>query len=597
MGLEMGFGGLHSVRDVLVFVAYAGALSGLATVGLAAAADVASRGRRPRWMRFAPWLAFLAMLLGLVVVFWRRPFWLGNGGDVGWLSLALAVALALATLAARRAPRPSRGARSALVSAAVGLPLMAYAMRPPVPVEQAWAAAPVASAPVLVFGVDGATWDVLEPVIRSGDAPTLAGLRERGGAAPFRSEIALAQPLADTASVGMRTAVLWETMATGRRPEVHGVWDFLQSRLPGMSRPLPFRIPLRLPFLGDSVRQWLHEEPVGSRSGFAPRLWEVAGRAGLASRIVGWHSTWPALSEPSVCEQISDESHVLGGTGSFATWPRELDGELPPRQPLVTQGLKRRDAQALSDLIFEVTGVRADLAPSSSEDPAVRDNLIRLGLDLARDRFYVETLERRARISPPPPLTTVYIRAVDTVQHLFWQYYEPTAFPEVDPLAVARLGDVIPATYREADRLLARVLAAMPADTTVAVVSDHGAGAWRERAGIFGRGGSAKFATYSGNHRLFGIWIAAGGVVRRGASPRDPSVYDLAPTVAHWLGLPVSSEFTGRVLEETFEPEWAASHPVRRTPTWGLRTIPELGPVGEGADDEYRARLKALGYL
>jgi hypothetical protein len=85
--------------------------------------------------------------------------------------------------------------------------------------------------------------------------------------------------------------------------------------------------------------------------------------------------------------------------------------------------------------------------------------------------------------------------------------------------------------------------------------------------------------------------------VRRGGSPRDPSVYDLAPTVAHWLGLPVSAEFTGRVLEETFDPEWAASHPVRRTPTWGPRTIPELGPVGEGADDEYRARLKALGYL
>ena len=391
VGLEAGFGGLHSVRDVLVFVAYAGTLSWLATTVLAAAVDLAvdltGHARRPRWMRFAPWFAFLALVLGLAVVFWRRPFWLGNGGDVAWLSLALAVAVALAALAARPDPRPSLRTRAALILAAVGLPLLAYAMRPPVTPDEAWSVAPDSSTPVLIFGVDGATWDVLEPVIRAGGAPTLQALRERGGAAPFRSEIALAQPLADTASVGMRTAVLWETMATGRRPEVHGVWDFLQSRLPGMTRPLPFRVPLRLPFLGEAAREWLHEEPVGSRSGLAPRVWEVAGRAGLASRIVGWHSTWPALPEPTVCEQISDEAHVLGGTGSFATWPREIDGALPPRQPLVTQGLKRRDAQALADLLLEVTGVRADLSPSSNEDPAVRDNLIRLALDLARDQI------------------------------------------------------------------------------------------------------------------------------------------------------------------------------------------------------------------
>ena len=67
----------------------------------------------------------------------------------------------------------------------------------------------------VVIGLDGADWELLEPLIEEGAVPNLARLKDRGASAMLRS----AQP--------MLSPLLWTIAATGKKPEEHGILDFL----------------------------------------------------------------------------------------------------------------------------------------------------------------------------------------------------------------------------------------------------------------------------------------------------------------------------------------------------------------------------------
>ena len=64
---------------------------------------------------------------------------------------------------------------------------------------------------VLIVGIDGATFDVIEPMQRAGGLRELAALMERGAHAPLLS-------LEHTWS-----PAVWTTVATGHLPETHGI--------------------------------------------------------------------------------------------------------------------------------------------------------------------------------------------------------------------------------------------------------------------------------------------------------------------------------------------------------------------------------------
>jgi predicted AlkP superfamily phosphohydrolase/phosphomutase len=68
--------------------------------------------------------------------------------------------------------------------------------------------------PVLVIGLDGATYEILEPLFDGGDMPTLAGLRARGAWGVLRSVVPPITPAA------------WSSFMTGKYPSKHGIYDF-----------------------------------------------------------------------------------------------------------------------------------------------------------------------------------------------------------------------------------------------------------------------------------------------------------------------------------------------------------------------------------
>ncbi len=59
---------------------------------------------------------------------------------------------------------------------------------------------------VMIIGLDGADWQVMDPLLKAGRLPALAGLLRRGVRADLRSNTPMLSPL------------LWTTVATGKAP-------------------------------------------------------------------------------------------------------------------------------------------------------------------------------------------------------------------------------------------------------------------------------------------------------------------------------------------------------------------------------------------
>ena len=106
----------------------------------------------------------------------------------------------------------------------------------------------------------------------------------------------------------------------------------------------------------------------------------------------------------------------------------------------------------------------------------------------------------------------------------------------------------------------------------------------------------------TGDHRMDGIFIAAGPAFRHDAKPIDANLLDITPTVLHLLGVAVPTDMDGRILTELLDPEisYAPASPVFATAFAGANQPDEL-PVTStyGAEDDaaIKQRLADLGYL
>ncbi|HXK25650.1 MAG TPA: alkaline phosphatase family protein [Myxococcota bacterium] len=112
---------------------------------------------------------------------------------------------------------------------------------------------------VVVIGVDGASWDYIDPLVAAGALPNFARLKEHGATARLRS--------VDTHF----TPPAWTAMFTGKLPAKTGVYSFGSW---------------------DFASQTFHM--VSSLDVAVPAVWDVASAAGLRVAAVGVPVTYPA---------------------------------------------------------------------------------------------------------------------------------------------------------------------------------------------------------------------------------------------------------------------------------------------------------------
>ena len=158
---------------------------------------------------------------------------------------------------------------------------------------------------ILIVGLDGADWQIAQPLIERGLLPNLESLRRRGAWGNIKTLTPVLSPL------------IWTSIATGVKADRHGVLDFLV--VDGRT--------------GQRV-------PVNSRYRKVRALWNIFSDAGRDVDFVAWWATWP--SEEMNGHQISDRvAYSLfdvdvpeGGVGT--TFPPSYYDEI--RSQLVKDG-------------------------------------------------------------------------------------------------------------------------------------------------------------------------------------------------------------------------------------------------------------------
>jgi hypothetical protein len=433
---------------------------------------------------------------------------------------------------------------------------------------------------VLIVGIDGASFRVLDPLLERGELPHLERLIERGSRAVLRSE----KP--------MKSPALWTTMVTGRHRADHGIDGFVARS--ATSAPSPAG--------GSGVT---HLVSVHDRRTAA--LWNMLSTFGRSSGIVGWWVTWPAEAVDGYI--VSDRmarsrwsEWTGGGVVEHRASPPELEGELEPfvidpaDPPL-------EDFEALIDWT----------AAERREFLDVRSPIFAHGLSVFKfahcaqrsyERIALHLLDTREQ----PDLEAVFLIALDPICHTFWHYFEPQRFVGVDQRVAARLHELIPAYCRHNDAVLGELLARVGPGTVVLVVSDHGfqasgrLPATRSRADFaelerVARATDQVAVGQSGKHGLEGVLVASGGPVRRGAEV-TASIHDITPTVLALLGLPVARDMSGRVLTELVEDDFWRRHPVRYIDTYErLVDRSAIDSIARRPDPQLRRQLEALGYV
>lgn len=217
---------------------------------------------------------------------------------------------------------------------------------------------------VLVVGLDGGTWSVIEPLVRAGKLPNLA--RIMGGVSgPLESTIPPVTPPA------------WTSFMTGKNPGKHGLYHFVE--------PEPGSYAMRF---------------TNARSRKARSLWSILNEAGRRVGVVNVPMTFPP--EPV-------DGFMISGMDT----PSEASDFVYP-------------SRLVSEIRKHVGRIKLDLRYLGfMHDDARRLQTLRElhDVDEQRLRMMLHLLDRE----PVETLMVVY-GSPDTSQHYFWHYVDRSHF-------------------------------------------------------------------------------------------------------------------------------------------------------------------------
>jgi len=327
---------------------------------------------------------------------------------------------------------------------------------------------------VMVIGMDGATWDIMDPMMAAGELPNLNSLRREGAWGVLTSINPTLSP------------AVWTTIATGKKRDKHGIKDFTYTQ----------------------------------ENLMAPRIWELLEAEGKTVGVQSWLVTWP----PSVRNGFQIP-------GWLARTPETYPPELHFAQDVILgEGLARSPREYLAYLIDAPRiGVRLStltealrlMAYSKLKRPSFLDVAWRK--DELKALIYADVFCLQLR-KHKPDFAAVVFYGTDSLGHIYWKYMdrlasldpsssfisrasgayrrsEPTSptratqsrqealdskrgspesrspeRSEVSAEEAERYGRVLYDYYRLVDSFIPRLMAALPADKTVCVISDHGHG-------------------------------------------------------------------------------------------------------------------------
>ncbi len=169
---------------------------------------------------------------------------------------------------------------------------------------------------VLVIGLDGATWDILDPLAAAGRLPVFSRLMEKGSLGRLQSTLPCVTPPA------------WGSFLTGASPIRHGILDFIERT--------------------DTDRPSF----VTLENSTVPRLWDILSHFGKRSVFLNVPFTFPPGRSNGV---------IIPGPPvpreELITWPPEMAPALKEMMPDYTADLNYSEKGTILKEIHRVTRV------------------------------------------------------------------------------------------------------------------------------------------------------------------------------------------------------------------------------------------------
>lgn len=264
---------------------------------------------------------------------------------------------------------------------------------------------------VMVIGIDGGTFRLIDPLLQEGQLPTLARLIQEGVRGTLRSTI---RPMSPPS---------WSSFMTGKNPGKHGVYGFFEARGDGYALKV-----------------------ANSRSIKARTLWEILSREG--KRVVTFNL--PMTHPPYPVNGFMVSQLISPGMGEEFTFPPQLSERIKSLFPTYLEALRvdpsrERDIQRKKELILE------SMRKSTGERNRVMLYLMSEGYWDVFATVFTET---------------------DRLQHFLWADMDPTHPRYNAPGPKHRTA--IQEHYRDLDSIVEEVSKALGDDTILFIVSDHG---------------------------------------------------------------------------------------------------------------------------
>jgi predicted AlkP superfamily phosphohydrolase/phosphomutase len=270
---------------------------------------------------------------------------------------------------------------------------------------------------LLIVGLDAATLDLINPWVAEGKLPNIAYLMSAGAAGRLASILPPVTPPA------------WTSFMTGKNPGKHGIFEFVEMP-PGTYS--------------------LRYLDAGSRR--TKTVWRMLNDAGYTVGTMNIPFTYP----PEHLDGFQISGMATPSENSPFIFPPELRSELEG-----CLGRFRLDPRFLG---FMSTNPRRRQVLEDMK--SLDDQWLRASLYL---------IEKH-----PADVMMFTFMSIDTVQHHFWQYMDPTHHYH-DASAVPEFGDAVFRVYQWLDNAVARIVEKVSPDTSVFVVSDHGGGPTSDR--------------------------------------------------------------------------------------------------------------------
>jgi predicted AlkP superfamily phosphohydrolase/phosphomutase len=294
---------------------------------------------------------------------------------------------------------------------------------------------------VFLLGLDGATFDIIVPMVRNGELPNIEKLMQNGSYGNLTSIEPMLSP------------TLWTTILTGKKVEKHGIKDYTVQ-----------------------VEGQYQQVPVGSGERKSLAIWNITSIGNKTSAFLAFWASHPAEKVNGII--ITDRFSEKDIKNAY--YPPSIQDEVKPYIDISDEEIDKL-TQRFTNFPFDKDfkdkyEPRTDNFEKNKYVYLLRHHL---RLDLAMFRTGAYIVERYA-----PDVVGIYIKGIDGVSHLFWKYMDPLTpqarYDNITEEDRQYFRNVITEYYRWVDEMIGLIMPVLEGYQII-IVSDHGFGPMPDR--------------------------------------------------------------------------------------------------------------------